>query len=178
VVLVTTGLRLGEALALRWQDVDRKRGRLTVGRALQRRRGGGLHFVEPKTGRSRRTVQLAAGTIAALQLHHDRQGFEHQALGEAWADSGLVFTTTIGTPVQPETVSVALRKALAACGLDRVRVHDLRHTAATLQLEWGTHPKVVQEMLGHSTISITLDLYSHVAPAMHQEAAKRFGRLF
>jgi integrase len=177
VVLVTTGLRVGEALGLRWEDVDLRAGTLRVRRALQRQ-AGALVFVEPKTQRSRRTVYLVDGAVAALQAHRDQQQFERQQAGAAWEDHGLVFCTLAGRPLPPDAITYALRTQLARLGLPRVRVHDLRHTAASLLLQWGTHPKVVQEMLGHSTIAITLDLYSHTVPAMHQQAARQFGQLF
>ncbi len=178
VLLVTTGLRLGEATGLRWEDVDLTNGTLTVRRALQRRRNAGLVFVEPKTAGSRRTVHLVAGTVRALREHRRRQVEDRLAAGADWQDHDLVFTQAFGRPLAPETVTDALQRALQHAGLPRVRVHDLRHTAATLLLVKGVHPKVVQEMLGHSTISITLDLYSHVLPTMHREAVQRLEALF
>ena len=115
---------------------------------------------------------------AELRAHRRRQADERLALGPEWEDQDLVYPAPGGSPLPPKAVSYWLTRALKSAGLPNVRVHDLRHTAATLQLQWGTNPKVVQEMLGHSTISITLDLYSHVSPAIHREAVKRFGRLF
>jgi integrase len=178
VVLVTTGLRLGEALGLRWDDLDSQSGRLAVRRALQRQRGNGLVFVEPKTGKSRRTVYLAAGTVRVLSDHRQRQREERLLNGPAWQESTLVFCTGIGRPLEGGQVSWRFHKALGAAGLPRIRVHDLRHTAATLLLTRGVHPKVVQEMLGHSTIALTLDTYSHVAPALHREVATQMEHLF
>lgn len=116
--------------------------------------------------------------MVVLAEHRRRQAAERLAAGAMWEDHDLVFTTPLGAPLHPCTVSATFRRLLPAAGLPRIRVHDLRHTAATLMLKWGEHPKVVQEMLGHSTISITLDLYSHTVPAMHREAARTFGRLF
>jgi integrase len=171
VTLITTGLRLGEATGLRWRDVDLDTATLTVRRALQRRRTGELEFVEPKSAHSRRTVELSEHTVRVLRAQRQKQ----TATG---LTSLLVFPNTTGGPLGPETVRDGLKRALSTATLPSVRVHDLRHTAATLLLEWGQHPKVVQEMLGHSTIAITLDLYSHVAPRIHKEAAKQFARLF
>ncbi len=175
VLLATTGLRLGEALGLTWPDIDFERGSLTVRRALQRlpKRLGGVVLVEPKTDRSRRTVYLAPGTVAALAEHRRRQVEEPLAASERF-----VFTGTTGRPLDASGVSGQFHEALARAGLPNVRVHDLRHTAATHLLTRGVHPKVVQELLGHSTISLTLDTYSHVAPALHAQVADHMEVLF
>jgi integrase len=179
VLLPTTGLRLGEALGLKWGDLDFGAGTLQVRRALQHKRGTHeLILVEPKSKQSRRTVELVEHTAAILSAHRRRQAAELQVAGADWDDRGLVFTTPTGEPLHPRNVGDTFRRLLPRIGLPRVRLHDLRHTAATLLLSWGQHPKVVQEMLGHSTIAITLDLYSHVVPGMHREAARQFGRLF
>jgi integrase len=178
VLLATTGLRLGEALGLRWEDVDLTGGRLTVTRALQRQRGQGMQFVEPKSAAGRRTVFLSQVAVAALRAHRARQLEERLAAGPLWEDIGLVFTTTRGTPLDVQRVDRHFRRALARAGLPRVRVHDLRHTAATLLLAGGTHPKVVQELLGHATIAITLGTYAHTVPAMHRQAVAHFDALF
>jgi len=178
VLLATAGLRLGEALGLRWSDLDLEGGRLIVRRALQRQTGVGMVFVEPKTGRSRRTVHLAQGTVRALRAHRDRQGVERRRAGELWNENELVFCTEVGRPIEPGYVNWRLHKALKAAGLPPIRVHDLRHTAASLLLTRGVHPKVVQEMLGHTKIQLTLDTYSHVLPALHAEVATHMDDLF
>lgn len=178
VLLATTGLRLGEALGLRWDDVDLASGRLTVVRALQRQRGRGMQFVEPKSAASRRTVFLSQVAVAALRAHRSRQLEERLAAGPEWQETGLVFTTFRGTPLDAPWVCRRFHQALACAGLPPVRLHDLRHTAATLLLAGGTHPKVVQEMLGHSSVAITLGTYSHTVPAMHRQAAAHFDALF
>lgn len=178
VLLITTGLRLGEATALRWEDIDLNSNRLVVRRALQRQKGVGLVFVEPKTQRSRRTVHLAVGTVAALREHRRRQVEGRLAAGPLWEDQGLVFCNLTGGPLSPSQVDKEFHRAVDKAGLPRLRVHDLRHTAATLLLAKGVHPKVVQEMLGHSTITLTLDTYSHVLPALHAEAAAQMDALF
>jgi integrase len=178
VLLVTTGLRLGEAQGLRWSDIDVANGRLVVNRALQRQTGSGHVFVEPKTARSRRTVYLAPGTLSALSEHRRRQVEDQLAAGPEWNNSGLVFTTAIGRPADGTWVSKWFHRALNQAGLPRVRIHDLRHTAATHLLRRGVHPKIVQELLGHSTISLTLDTYSHLAPALNAEVANHMQLLF
>jgi integrase len=138
VLLGTAGLRIGEALGLRWSDIDLDRGRLQVRRALQRQRGRGLVFVEPKTSRSRRLVCLSDLAVEALRVHRGR------STGE------LVFVNRNGQPQESSSVTSALKLALDRAGLPQIRVHDLRHTTATVLLEAGAHPKLVQELLGHS----------------------------
>jgi integrase len=170
VLAVTTGMRRGELLALRWRDVDLDRGVLAVTGSLQRV-GGQLVIGEPKTASSRRRVVLAQAAVRALRSHRLLQA--KQRLGALhWEDHDLVFTNEIGRPTEPGNL---LRRSfwplLERAGLRRVRFHDLRHTAATLLLSRGVHAKVASEMLGHSTIGITLDLYSHVSEAMQREAA-------
>jgi integrase len=178
VLLATTGLRLGEARGLRWTDIDVGAGRMVVNRALQRQTGHGYVFVEPKTARSRRTVYLAPGTLRALSDHRRRQVEDQLAAGPRWENTGLVFTTPTGRPVDGSWASKWFHRALDQAGLSRLRIHDLRHTAATHLLRRGVHPKVVQELLGHSTISLTLDTYSHVAPTLQAEVANHMQVLF
>jgi integrase len=178
VLLATTGLRLGEARGLLWSDIDFTNGRLVVNRALQRQTGIGYVFVEPKTARSRRTVYLAPGTLSALTDHRRRQVEDQLAAGPEWNNTGLVFTTALGRPADGTWATKWFHRALAEAGIPRIRIHDLRHTAATHLLRRGVHPKVVQELLGHSTISLTLDTYSHVAPSLHAEVANHMQALF
>lgn len=168
---ITTGMRQGELLALRWRDVDADSGSLHIRSSLQRLPHG-LAFAEPKSAKSRRQVMLTEGALAALRRHRIRQNEERLWMGAAWEDHDLVFANEIGKPLDAGNV---LRRSfwplLKAAGLPRIRFHDLRHTAATLLLSQGIHVKIVSEMLGHSQISITLDLYSHVTPTMQREAA-------
>jgi integrase len=178
VLLVTTGLRLGEARGLLWSDLDFASGRLVVNRALQRQPGVGFVFAEPKTSRSRRMVYLAPGTLGALSEHRRRQVEDQLAAGPEWNSTALVFTTAFGRPVDGTLATKWFHRALDQASLPRIRIHDLRHTAATHLLNRGVHPKVVQELLGHSTISLTLDTYSHVAPALHAEVASHMQALF
>ena len=178
VVLVSTGLRIGEALALRWADVDLSEKTLMVRRTVQRIRGHGLVVGEPKSATSRRTVYLVDVAVAALHDQHARQEEQRQVLGPEWQENDLVFHSIKGTHLDPTNVHHRFEKALQAAGLPRVRVHDLRHTAATLALEQGVHPKIVQEMLGHQTYVITMDLYSHHMPSLHREAIQAMNEVF
>jgi integrase len=164
-------MRLGELLGLKWQDVDLTNGRLVVRRALQRQIEAGLVFVEPKSGRSRRTILLSQRAIAALQLHKHQQDDRRALLGPDWVDHDLVFPNPNGSPPDPAWQRQVFQLQLRRLGLPVVRFHDLRHTAATLLLSQGVHPKVVSEMLGHATITLTLDTYSHLVPALHAQAA-------
>jgi integrase len=171
VLLSTSGLRLGEALGLHWQDIDLAGRRLAVRCAVQRQRGRGLVLVPPKTPRSRRTIYLSELAQSALKDQRQRQG-DRRRSAKWWTDSGLVFTNRTGGGLEQGVVQRALIQALAHAGLPRVRVDDLRHTTASLLLAAGTHPKVVQDLLGHSTITLTLDTYSHVTQPLYEQAAK------
>ena len=175
-VLAMTGMRRGEAVGLRWDDVDLENARLSVRRALIPH-GDTVIVSEPKTARSRRVIALDAETIAALQAQATRQLAEQERLGATWRDSGYVFTKENGKPHHPQTVSRSFEQALTEAKLPRIRLHDLRHTHATLALQAGIHPKVVSERLGHATVSITLDTYSHAIPAMQEEAAEKIAGL-
>ena len=171
VLAVTTGMRQGELLALRWPDVDLGGGTVQVKATLQKTRDG-FTFAEPKTARSRRQVALTDAAIASLREHRARQSAERLWLGTAWEDNDLVFANQVGRPIEATNLlDRSFRPLLARAGLPRVRFHDLRHTAATLLLGQGMHPKIVSDMLGHATIAVTLDLYSHTTPAMHRQAA-------
>lgn len=171
VLAVTTGMRQGELLGLRWQDVDLAAGRLVVRRALQRQNAAGLVFVEPRTARSRRTILLSQRATAALRDHRSRQLEQRLLAGSAWQDQDLLFCNGSGGPLDPSWQPATFYAELRRLGLPAIRFHDLRHTAATLLLGRGVHPKVVSEMLGHATITLTLDTYSHLVPALHAEAA-------
>lgn len=172
IFLVTTGVRLGEALALRWSDVETSEARVTIRRSLQRQsRGAGLVFVEPKSSRGRRTVPLPPQTVAVLAVHRKELDREREQAGDSWQENDLVFPSPIGHPRDMAYLSFTFHRGLASAGLPRLRIHDLRHTAATHLLNNRVHPKVVQDLLGHSTIAITLDTYSHVLPALAKEAS-------
>jgi integrase len=170
VLAITTGMRRGELLALRWKDVDLERGVLAVTGSLQGESRPTLNIATPKSGKSR---SVALGTVAVnvLREHRKRQAQEQLLVGGEWRDLGLVFSTEFGDFLSPTTLRLALRRTLTAADLPTIRFHDLRHSAATLMLSRGVHPKMASEMLGHSTIAITLDLYSHVSANMQRQAA-------
>lgn len=171
VVSLTMGLRCGEALGLKWSDIDLDEGTLRISRQLQRMRdGGGLVFSEPKNA-SRRTVDLPERTLEALKLHRKRQA-EEKLSASSYEDDELVFATTRGTPLDAQNmVNRSFKPLLERAGLPDIRFHDLRHTCATLLLGRGVHPKMVQHLLGHATIAMTLDRYSHWVPSMGRQAA-------
>lgn len=177
IVGLALGLRQGEALGLWWEDVDLDAQLLRIRRALQRQRGGGLVFTEPKTRRSRRTIPLPVPLVRALIEHRDRQDKERVTAGSLWQGSPCVFTSPIGTPVDPRNDFREFRKLLARAGLPPVRLHDLRHTAASLLLAQNVPARVVMEILGHSQIALTMNTYSHVAPEVSREAADRMARM-
>jgi integrase len=169
ILAVTAGLREGELLGLRWEDVDLERKLLQVRRQLTRTRDG-LSFTAPKRGKAR-VVRLTDLAIAALKAHREAQNEERAKAGSLWEEMSLVFTSTIGTPVDVGNLTYrSFRPLLKSADLPRIRFHDLRHTCATLLLSKGTHPKIVQEMLGHANISMTMDTYSHVLPDMQEKA--------
>jgi integrase len=172
VLAVTTGMRQGELLALKWRDVDLENATVSVRRTLTKS-GGRLLLGEPKTKKSRRTINLTEAAARALRQHLACQIEHMQRLGDLYRDEGLVFASEVGTPINPSNLR---RRSLAAllkrAELPRIRFHDLRHTCATLLLSRNVHPKYVQELLGHANIAITLDTYSHVLPSMADEARK------
>lgn len=173
---ISTGMRRGEILALRWSDLDPGLAQAQVRRSLHAT-GRGLQFSEPKTRRSRRSVALPA--IVRPHLERQRAG---QALrrskAPAWVDLDLVIDRGDGGPLHPDTLSSRWRLFLSRSGLPHLRFHDLRHAHATLMLLKGVHPKVVSERLGHASVGITLDLYSHVLPSMQHDAVRAFDELF
>jgi len=170
VLALTTGMRRGELLALRWKDVDLERSTLAVTGSLQGESRATLNIATPKSGKSR-SVALGTVAVTALREHRKRQAQERLLVGTEWRDLGVVFSTEYGDFLSPTTLRLALRRALTRAGLPTIRFHDLRHSAATLMLGRGVHPKMASEMLGHSTIAITLDLYSHVSANMQRQAA-------
>ncbi len=172
----TTGMRRGEILGLRWSDVDLEAGVASVVQTLAVV-DYHLTFSEPKTARGRRGVALDPVTVSAVRAHRARQAQERLVLGPAWRDTGLVFTAVDGSALHPERFSNWFEQHTTRAGSPRVRLHDLRHSYATLALSAGVHPKIVSERLGHSTVAITLDLSSHVTVGMQQEAAARIAEL-
>ena len=162
VLALHTGMRPGELLGLKWEDVDFDKGGLQLNRAL-----AGKNLTAPKTKRSRRRIDLSAASIAALKAHRKRQLEERMRRAGLWRDHGLVFPSTVGTPLSHRNVVRAFKDLLKRAGLPQsTRLYDLRHTCATLLLGSNVHPKYVQELLGHASIALTLDTYSHVLPGM------------
>jgi integrase len=219
-VSTAVGLRIGEALGLRWADVDLDAGTLSVTQAIERSGGdpigrrsmlaasreirqritaapqrsrerrqlradleklrkewrqvrSTLRVTEPKSVRSRRTVRLPGVVLTALRAHRTRQLEDRLAAGGAWEDSGLVFTSPIGSALDPRNATRAFKALLTDAELPNIRFHDLRHTAATLLLAQGVDPRTIMETLGHSQISLTMNTYSHVLPALQADAAAR-----
>lgn len=181
-LLATTGMRRGEVLGLRWEDVDFERKTIRIVRTLittevQRRGAPGFAWGTPKTAKGRRTIALDETAVAALKAHRKRQREERLAAGPSYDDQGLVVCQADGSPVHPKTISYQFKKAGRAAGLPTIRLHDLRHTHATLALHAGVHPRIVQERLGHANVSITLDTYSHVDLDLQAAAAARVAAL-
>lgn len=176
-VAIMTGLRRGELLGLRWQDLDLDTGSLYVRQALQRLGGQGITFRAPKTRGSGRAVALSPDTVRRLRQHRQRQLEERLLLGQAYQDNGLVFATPMGMPSDPANLRRAWSRIVKAAGLGHLRFHDLRHAHATLMLAGGVHPKIVSERLGHSGIRITMDTYSHVMPGLQAQAAAQMDGL-
>lgn len=174
---LATGMRRGELLGLRWRDVDLERGALSVQHTLLYRNVTTWRLSPPKTKASRRRIALGVTALAALRRQRARQLEERLLAGPLWTEHEVVFATPAGLPTPFETVRRGLALALKRAGLPHIRFHDLRHTAATLLLADNINPKVVSELLGHTSVSITLDRYSHVLPSMQQDAAAAMDRL-
>jgi len=172
VLAIHTGMRLGELLGLKWEDVDPDQERLTVKRSLQHLDKDGFVFQQPKTPKSRRSMPLGPTALEALKRLRRRQVEERLSVGPGYKEQGLVLASAVGTPISPANVRRAFERILKAAGVERLRFHDLRHTHASLLLARGIHPKVVSERLGHASIAITLDTYSHVLPSLQEEAAR------
>lgn len=176
-IAVTTGLRRGEVLALKWQNVDLKNSRLFVRTSLEQTKGR-LRFKEPKTRKSARTVILPAYTVAVLKSHLKAQAEKRLKLGKDYQNHDLVCAREDGSIWPPASFSALFTSRIVKIPIPKVRFHDLRHTHATQLLKQGTNPKIVSERLGHSNIAITLDTYSHVMPGMQEEAIAVFDRNF
>ena len=177
VLALTTGLRRGELLGLKWADINLEKTALSVNRSMDTLYGPPEEKA-PKRQSSRRTVLLVPEAVAALRLHRRRQAEERLAAGPAWRERDLVFPTTLGTPMLGNNLLKRnLRPLLEKAGLPPLTFHELRHTFATFHLASGGKPKVIQEILGHSSIKTTMDTYSHVIPGMQEEATERLQQL-
>jgi len=168
-----TGIRRSELLALRWQDIDFIYSQIYVSRSLHVLKDSKVVFRSPKTATGRRTIALSPSAILLLRDYREKKEAESLLLGKPVSDDDLVFST-LGKHLLPNTVTHAWSKLVHHIGLKTIRLHDARHTHASIMLKQGIHPKIVQERLGHSSIQITLDTYSHVAPGLQEAAANRF----
>jgi integrase len=175
-LVATTGMRRGELAGLRWADVDLdgsrvspRRPRVVVNYAVE--------VSEPKTAKGRRALALDAVTVAALREHKARQAEERAMVGAGWQDTGLVFTRPDGAPIHPDLISDWFERLARTAGLPKIRLHDVRHSYASAALAAGIPAKVISERLGHATIQITLDTYSHVLPGLDAQAAETVARL-
>lgn len=178
--LVMEGMRRSEALGLRWRDVNWERGSVHISQTVvadKNNRGRAIIQARAKTAAGARSVKLADETLAVLREHRDPQRFVNQAAGDQWQDHGLIVSTGIGTPVNPNNVTRSYKRLVMLSGVPAIRVHDTRHTAATMMLRAGVPPKIVSERLGHANIGITLDTYSHVLPDMQDIAIEAMNRL-
>jgi len=168
---ITTGMRKGEILGLRWKDIDFNKSYLSIRKTYTKHN----QFQEPKTKSSQRSVALPHETLEALKQQKKEIAKEKLILGPIYGDFDLVISTATGNPVSHRNLSRTWYRLLDEADVKPIRFHDLRHTHATLMLKQGVHPKIVQERLGHSNIRITLDTYSHVLPGLQEQAAQQFG---
>jgi integrase len=180
ILALATGMRRGELLGLKWQDINFAQETLQVRRVLSRvptkmvdEVGQSYVEAEPKTEKSRRSIALAPFALEALKEQRSRQEEMKEKAGVLWEDHDYVFCTPTGKHLHPGNVLVQLKNVLKKAGLPDIRFHDLRHSTATMLLSMGVHPKVVLELLGHSEISMTMDIYSHVLPSIQRDAVNR-----
>lgn len=175
-LMLSTGLRRGEALGLRWSDFDRSTGILRVSRQLKRE-GTQLVTTDTKTSLSRRAVNLPDPMLKALLAHEERQHAEERRFGESWADSGYIFTSSVGTPIDPRNLYREFQSLCRNAGLGDWHPHELRHSAASLMLAQGVKIQVVSQVLGHSSIRMTADVYGHILDPDRKEAAEAMGSI-
>jgi integrase len=175
---LASGMRPEEYLALKWSDIDFDKHTATVQRALIWRKGGGWYFSEPKTAKSRRTLPLPESLLIRLKTHKKQQAEAILKLGQSYERNNFVFTTDEGKPIRYGNLTKRyFHKILEKADLKGYRLYDLRHTTATLLLSEGVNPKIVSERLGHASIVLTLDTYSHVLPDMQKEASSKLGQV-
>lgn len=179
VLALSVALRQGELFALKWRDMDLDTSALYVSGSVRRHTGLGRVLKAPKTATSRRRIRLPAYAVDALRRHKARQDEERALLGDEWEENDLVFANTIGRGLERQNLEPKnYYPLIERAGVPRIRFHDLRHTCATLLLRAGVHPKIVSEMLGHASIAITLDLYSHFLPDMQELAVSALDGIF
>ncbi|MEX2161962.1 MAG: site-specific integrase [Anaerolineales bacterium] len=176
-VAVTTGMRMGELLGLKWVDLDWSKGYLQVRRQLKVTRGGGFHFAEPKSKAGLRAIVLGLDTLSLLKVHQDQLHQERVQLGDRWKEQDLIFPSSVGTPTRPGKILVRFKRLIKLAGLPEIRFHDLRHTAASLMLNNGIPLIVVSRRLGHAQPSITLNVYGHMIPMMQEQAAELMDKI-
>jgi integrase len=172
-----TGMRRGELLGLRWEDVDLEAGVFQIKGSIQRIKGQGIVRTPPKTAASRRKLAIAPFICNALMVHRGRQLVERSLAGSKWVESGYVFTSSTGTAMDPRNLTRRFQLLAEAAGVPRQRFHDLRHFAASVQLMDGAPLNAVQQQLGHSEASTTLDIYAHVSQVVHRDWAERMADL-
>jgi len=177
-VALFTDMRRSELLALRWCDLDLLLCQVYVTRSLHVLKGGQVVIRQPKSAKGKRMITLSPLTVSVLREHQEKQRLERAMLEKSLMDNDLVFSDIEGKPLLPNTVTHAWIKLVRCSGLKPIRLHDARHSHASLLLKLGTHPKVVQERLGHASIQITLDTHSHVAPGLQEAAVARFDQVF
>jgi len=173
-----TGMRRSELLALRWDDIDLDLAQISVSRTLHQLSDRTIVFRPPKTAKGRRTIALPPSAALVLREHREKQELAGCQLGKTVGEYELVFSKPDGTPLLPDAVTHAWIKLVRRAGFSGVRFHDARHSHASLMLKAGVHPKIVQERLGHASIQITLDTYSHITPGLQAAAAERFDECF
>ncbi len=172
-----TGMRRSELLGLQWQDIDFVYSQLSVARTLHHLKDGSYIISEPKTAKSRRTIALSPAVILTLKEYREQCELHANIVGRQFSEQDLVFSQLGGKPWRPNTITRAWVTLAKQAGLRPIRLHDARHTHASLMLKQGIHPKIVQERLGHASIQMTLDTYSHVAPGLQEAAAVSFDNL-
>lgn len=177
VVLAFLGLRRSEVLGLQWSDVDLSEGTLRIRHGLHRT-GGSLQLLPTKTTRSQRTIPLPDLVVRELASHRKRQNTERENLAARWSDLGFVFTTPIGTPIDPDNCSKIVKAAVASSGLRSIRMHDFRHGVVSILLSLGVPPRTVMEIAGHSGLEMTMNVYAHVTLEDKRQALDSFGKHF